>query len=31
VEFSGNGSINNNCSGGYGTGAIMGKHVRLVG
>jgi hypothetical protein len=30
VTFSGNGSVNNNCSGGYGTGAIMGRHVRLV-
>ena len=29
VNFSGNGSINNTCSG-YGGGAIMGKHVRLV-
>ncbi len=30
VEFSGNGSINNTCTGGYGDGAIMGRHVRLV-
>ena len=30
VTFSGNGSVNNSCSGGYGTGAIMGRHVRLV-
>lgn len=30
VEFSGNGSITNSCPGGYGTGTIMGKHVRLV-
>lgn len=30
VDFSGNGSINNTCTGGYGDGAIMGKHVRLV-
>ncbi|GAA4716211.1 hypothetical protein H9L13_06050 [Sphingomonas lutea] len=30
VSFSGNGSINNTCTGGYGGGAIMGKHVRLV-
>jgi Flp pilus assembly protein TadG len=29
VEFSGNGGITNTCSG-YGDGAIMGKHVRLV-
>jgi Flp pilus assembly protein TadG len=29
VEFSGNGSITNTCSG-YGDSAIMGKHVRLV-
>jgi Flp pilus assembly protein TadG len=29
VEFSGDGSITNTCSG-YGDGAIMGKHVRLV-
>ena len=31
VSFSGNGSVNNTCTGGYGGGAIMGKHVRLVG
>lgn len=31
VTFSGNGSINNNCSGGYGGNSIMGEHVRLVG
>lgn len=30
VEFSGDGSINNNCPGGYGDDSIMGKHVRLV-
>ena len=30
VDFSGNGSINNSCPGGYGSGSIMGKHVRLV-
>jgi Flp pilus assembly protein TadG len=30
VDFSGNGSINNTCTGGYGDDAIMGKHVRLV-
>jgi hypothetical protein len=30
VEFSGNGSITNTCTGGYGTNKIMGKHVRLV-
>ena len=30
VDFSGNGSINNSCPGGYGGDAIMGKHVRLV-
>lgn len=30
VEFSGNSDINNTCTGGYGDGAIMGKHVRLV-
>lgn len=30
VEFSGDGSITNTCPGGYGDGAIMGKHVRLV-
>lgn len=30
VDFSGNGSINNTCTGGYGDDAIMGRHVRLV-
>lgn len=30
VDFSGNGSINNTCTGGYGGNAIMGRHVRLV-
>ena len=30
VTFSGNGSINNTCTGGYGNNAIMGRHVRLV-
>lgn len=30
VEFAGNGSITNTCAAGYGDGAIMGKHVRLV-
>ena len=30
IEFSGNGSINNTCTGGYGDDAIMGRHVRLV-
>lgn len=30
IEFSGNSSINNTCTGGYGDGKIMGKHVRLV-
>jgi Flp pilus assembly protein TadG len=30
VEFSGNGSITDNCPGGYGDSSIMGKHVRLV-
>jgi len=30
VDFSGNGSINNTCPGGYGDDSIMGKHVRLV-
>jgi Flp pilus assembly protein TadG len=30
VEFSGNGSITNTCTAGYGDSAIMGKHVRLV-
>ena len=30
VDFSGNGSINNNCPGGYGNKQIMGRHVRLV-
>jgi len=30
VSFSGNGSINNTCVGGYGSGTIMGQHVRLV-
>jgi Flp pilus assembly protein TadG len=30
VDFSGNGSINNTCTGGYGDDSIMGKHVRLV-
>lgn len=30
VEFSGNGGITNTCTAGYGDGAIMGKHVRLV-
>ena len=29
VEFAGDGSITNTCSG-YGDGSIMGKHVRLV-
>lgn len=31
VEFSGNGDIENTCTGGYGDKKIMGKHVRLVG
>ena len=30
VTFSGNGSVNNSCSGGYGDKAILGRHVRLV-
>lgn len=30
IEFSGNGSINNTCTGGYGDNEIMGRHVRLV-
>lgn len=30
VEFSGNGSINNTCTAGYGDNEIMGRHVRLV-
>jgi len=30
VSFSGNGSINNTCSAGYGPNAITGNHVRLV-
>lgn len=30
VEFAGNGSINNTCTGGYGDNEVMGKHVRLV-
>ena len=30
VEFSGNSGVNNTCSAGYGTRAIMGRHVRLV-
>jgi Flp pilus assembly protein TadG len=30
VEFSGNGSVNNTCPGGYGDNEIMGRHVRLV-
>jgi Flp pilus assembly protein TadG len=30
VTFSGNGSINNSCSGGYGDKTILGRHVRLV-
>jgi Flp pilus assembly protein TadG len=30
VDFSGDGSINNTCPGGYGDDSIMGKHVRLV-
>ncbi len=30
VSFSGNGSINNTCTGGYGGDAITGNHVRLV-
>lgn len=30
IEFAGNGSINNTCTGGYGDNEIMGKHVRLV-
>ena len=30
VEFSGNSTIENTCTGGYGGNSIMGKHVRLV-
>lgn len=30
VSFSGNGSVNNSCPGGYGGSNIMGRHVRLV-
>ena len=30
IEFAGNGSINNTCTGGYGDDRIMGQHVRLV-
>jgi len=30
VEFTGNGSITNTCTGGYGGDKIMGQHVRLV-
>ncbi|MCL6728502.1 Tad domain-containing protein [Sphingomonas hankyongi] len=30
VTFSGNGSVNNSCSGGYGDKTILGRHVRLV-
>ena len=30
IEFAGNGSINNTCTGGYGNNRIMGNHVRLV-
>jgi len=30
IEFAGNGSINNTCTGGYGDNEIMGQHVRLV-
>ena len=30
VEFSGNSTIKNTCTGGYGDDKIMGQHVRLV-
>ena len=30
VDFAGNGSINNTCTGGYDDNIIMGQHVRLV-
>lgn len=30
VSFSGNGSVNNTCTAGYGNTNIMGRHVRLV-
>jgi len=30
VNFSGNGSLTNTCTAGYGPNAIMGEHVRLV-
>jgi len=30
ITFSGNGSINNTCTGGYGDDTITGNHVRLV-
>jgi hypothetical protein len=30
VNFSGNGSITNTCTGGYGDETITGQHVRLV-
>ena len=30
ISFSGNGSINNTCTAGYGDDAITGNHVRLV-
>ncbi len=30
VNFSGNGSVTNTCTGGYGPNGIAGKHVRLV-
>jgi len=30
VNFSGNGTATNTCTTGYGTSAIMGRHVRLV-
>jgi len=31
VNFSGNGTINNTCTAGYGNNTIMGQHVRLIG
>lgn len=30
IEFSGNSGIQNTCTAGYGSNAIMGRHVRLV-
>ena len=30
LNFSGNGTISNTCTGGYGDHTIMGQHVRLM-